>query len=136
MKFTPKQFATAFVGAVLEARLPGPVLRSRASESELIARAVKVLRDSGSIGRMAQITEAIENVWQEKTGAKKYSITSALPMTDLEKKNFSEKLQPTGKDYLEYATDANLVAGVVVKENESRVLDLSFTKRVNALFKN
>ena len=96
--------------------------------------AAKVVRDAGATNKLPHILEAIETVWQEKTGAKKYSITSALSMSDAEKKNFSEKLKPTQNDYLEYATDANLVAGVIIKENESRVLDLSFTKRVANLF--
>lgn len=126
-KFTPKQFAIAFVGALQET--------SESERGGVIARAAKVLQETGNVGRITQISAAIENVWQEKTGAKKYSIVSALPMTDAEKKNFSERLKPTNKDYLEYATDSNLVAGVVVTENEGRVLDLSFTKRVAMLFK-
>lgn len=128
MKFTPKQFATAFVSV-----LQGADTNARVA---IITRAAKVLKDSVVTNKLPKIIEAIENVWQEKTGAKKYSIISALPMTETEKKKFLSKLQPTINDYVEYIMNPNLVAGLIIKENDCRVLDISFTKCVAGLFKN
>ena len=126
MKYTPKQFALAYVSAIQGADV---------KERELvIKRAAKILKDTGGARKIKAITEAIEEVWQDKTGAHKYSVVSALPLESSVQKQLSEKLKSKDGDIFEYSMGPALVAGLIIKENRDRVLDMSFTNRVTKLF--
>ncbi|MFA6006640.1 MAG: F0F1 ATP synthase subunit delta [Candidatus Paceibacterota bacterium] len=134
MKFTPQQFANAFVEAIQEARLLKTEPGSRASEAEIIARAADILKKAGKENKLPQIILAIESAWAKKTGARKFTLRSTLPLKDNAIKSLTKALQLTDRDSVETHLDPHLVAGVIVSENESRVLDLSFRSRVNKLF--
>ena len=129
MTFTSQQFAKAFVGAVSEARRLKTGTGRQASETEMIVRAAKILKKSGKV---RQIIPAIEAAWAKKTGAKKVVIQSALPVKDISK--LVSTLALTKHDAVETIVDPSLIAGVIIKENDTRVLDLSFRSRVNQLF--
>jgi len=121
MKFSPQQFAQAFVAVATE---------QPERCGEVVRRAAETLRHFEKEGQLHQFIPAIENEWKKKTGAKKFTVTSALPITTA----LAAALGTKEGDVVEAKLDQNLIAGVVIKENETRILDLSLRSRVQKLF--
>jgi len=126
MIFTPQQFAQAFISAFLDTKVE--------ERENVIARTADVLKRSGKSKRIPQIISAIESVWHAKTGANKVMLHSALPLSTESVQMMKVALGLKDQDVLEARVDPTLVAGVVINENDNRILDLSFRSRVNNLF--
>lgn len=125
MKFTAEQFAKALVSVYMA---PG------SSKNEILHRAAELLKENGALRRVPRVLLALEYAWQKKTQAKKVTIESALPLSATEKEKCRQLSKVTDKDVLEFQVKSELIAGVIVRENEARMLDFSFRSRIKRLF--
>lgn len=102
--------------------------------SELTMKFILLLTEKNRIDILPELSVHMLSLINEKRGIAEAKITTAVEMTDKEKKSISEMLRKyTGKDiYPEYRIDKSIKGGFLAKIDD-RIIDASISRQLEML---
>lgn len=126
MRYTLKQYATAFAGLARDARSPQ-------EKRALVKNFIALLERNGDITRREHIVRAAERAVRKQLGRRTVLIETARAVEGA-RKHLSRVLKPT--DSIEEKISPELIAGVRVTVDDEYQFDGSLTRKLDALFNN
>lgn len=98
---------------------------------EYVLSLLKLMCQKRRILYFSDAQEAYDELWKASKQIRKITVKSAVPLTDLQKKQLKEKLEAINhcSTEIHYLIDPALLGGIVV-ETEDRVLDGSVRNRL------
>ena len=117
--------ANTFVPVNAKKEIVREVIES-VSLKDKAARFIILLLEHKRLGLLAEILEAMPELWNERCGVATFEVRSVVPLTDDQKKALAAKLEKLEKRpvHLEFGIDPELVGGISLKKGHI-VYDIS-----------
>ena len=98
------------------------------------ARFIVLLLEHSRLGLLAEILEAMPELWNERCGVATFAVKSVVPLTDDQKTALAAKLEKLEKRpvHLEFGSDPELIGGLSLRKGHI-VYDVSLRTHLRKL---
>lgn len=112
------------------------ILTEGASDKKA-ARLILLLIENDRLQIFPDILELLPELWNEEKGISTFEVSSAVPLSDLQKKNLSEKLERMENTpvFLKFKADSTLVGGLAIRKGNI-IYDISIRGQIDKLKEN
>jgi len=129
MKITPKQYAEALVEALAEV--------SKIQRDSCLGNFIKIIENNGDAAKISLVIEEIKKIFEDKSGLRQATVTTAVPISEELKQSIVKKLEKAfnTKIKLNSAVNPDILGGAII-EFDNEVLDESTRAWISGLKRN
>jgi F-type H+-transporting ATPase subunit delta len=126
MKITPKQYAESLIEALAEV--------SKNQRDVCFDNFLKIVDNNGDIGNLPLIIGEIKKIFEDRSGIKQATVTTAVPISEELEQSVAKKLESVfkAKIKLSSAVNPDILGGAIIEFN-NEILDESTRAWISGL---